>query len=352
VANIREVAKRAGVSIATVSAVLTQKRPVSPELTQRVREACRELDYYPNALARAIFSDGSKMIAFLVPTIANPGFSKSLLGVEAVADERGYVVFVANTRGLEEKADAFLERLFELRVDGVIISLTHELVRPEFLQRLQKRGIHTVGISAARETDLIDCFLGDEESSGRDLGRYLIMLGHVKCAYIAPKGSATGERRLKGLKRAYSEAGLTIDPNLIVDSPSYDADGGAKAAQALLARAESFTAVIVFNDYLAAGVLLQFASQGLHVPRDISVATFGDNYARLTNPPLTAMHYPEEEVGRIAAEALLDRIEGRRSGPPQTKYIPIRLMIRQSTRALPDRDPDPFRTGSSTAKLS
>lgn len=331
-ASIRDVAKRAGVSIATVSAVMTGKRPVSAELRARVEKALKELDYRPNALARALYEKRSRTIAFLVPSIANPGFSKALQQVEKAADERGYAVFVANTEGLERRVEACQHRLLDMRVDGVLIALTWELAKPEVVETFHRHKVEVVGLSGGRILDSIDCYLGNEERAGEDIGRYLINLGHRRIAFIGPERSHVGTSRLQGLQKAMEEAGIETPADMFFATSSYGRADGYEAALNLLATPGAYSAIVVFNDLMASGVLAALYSQGLQVPNHLSVATFGDEYAQVTTPNLTTMVYNEGLAGWMATQRLLDRIEGICTAPPETHLQTMKLVIRGSTR--------------------
>jgi len=331
-ATIRDVAKRANVSVATVSAVITGKKRVSPELRARVEDALEALDYRPNALARGLFTGKTKTIALLVPSIANPGFSKALFGVETAAMKRGYAVFVANTEGSPKQVETYIERLIEMRADGVLIALTWELAQPSIIQRLRSHGLEVVGLSGGRALSQIDCFLGDEERAGYTLGQYLARLGHKHLAFIGPGDSHVAELRLRGIAAALDAAGTSHTISRIA-TDSYDAEGARRATLELIASGTNFTCLITFNDLMGTSALSALSGQGFAVPEQVSVATFGDFYASLTTPPLTTLSFSELHAGELAVHRLLDRIEEKFTGEPETVRIPLELMIRGSTRA-------------------
>lgn len=328
-ATIRDVARRAGVSVATVSAVMNNSRNVSAPLRRRVEAAIAELDYRPNVLARALYKKRSHSIAFLVPDVSNPGFSKALRSVERTANKYGYSVFLGNTDGSPHVTDSYIERLIDMRFDGVLIALTWELARDELVQRLQHHGIHCVGIAGARVLPNIDCYIGDEEQAGYDLGRHLVELGHRHCGFVGPENSQVAQLRLSGLRRAFAEAGGEIPETAVAESAGYAGEAYVETAQHLIT-AEHCTAVVAFNDRIATYVLDAAASSGLSVPHDISVATFGNSYAHITRPKLTTMIHDEARAAHLATERLIERIEGKE--PPVTcERLPMRLAVRDST---------------------
>src|SRR5690606_23675776 len=132
---MRDVARLAGVSVATVSAVINKTKRVTPEVRQRVEKALADLDYRPNALARGLYKGKTQVIALLVPSVSNPVFSESAAAIEEFANERGYTVFIGNTRGSRSLADEYCNRLIEMRVDGVILALTWENARTKLIER-------------------------------------------------------------------------------------------------------------------------------------------------------------------------------------------------------------------------
>lgn len=336
-ATIREVAKRAHVSVATVSAVINNTKRVSPEVRDRVEAAIAELDYRPNALARGLFKGRTKTIALLVPAISNHAFSDNLLAIEEYANQHGYAVFIANTMGSKDLADQYSDRLIEARVDGVLITMTWELARLELVERFARHGIPVVGLSGARTLPSIDCFIVDERKAGFDLGRYLTVLGHRSCAFIGPRQSAVASMRLEGLGEAFASAGHTFHNEFISVTDKYDVTGGKEAMASLLSRGVQCSCIVAFNDLLAVGALSVLQSQGFAVPHDISLATFGDHYAHLSVPPLTTMVHSDFELGKLAVERLLEQIDASTpstSAPHHVRSVHKRLVIRDSTRSI------------------
>jgi LacI family transcriptional regulator len=331
--TIRQVAEQAQVSIATVSAVITGNRPVSAKLRARVEDAMNKLDYRPNALARALYSNRTQTIAFMVPSIANPGFSNALHAVETIANQRGYSVFVCNTNGSPAVATQYQKRLLEMRIDGVLIALTWELADAQFIDAFHKHNVQVVGLSGGRVMPGIPCYLGDEEQGGYDLGCYLTSLGHRCCAFVGPKESAVGKLRLKGLRAAFELVDGSVPDTLLAYTDTYDASAGRRAVYDLLLKKERFSCVVGFNDVFATGILSALTDQGFSVPERISVATFGDVYAPFTHPAMTTMVYQEAQAGTLAATCLLDRITGK-SVENEVHRIPLTLEVRASTRAV------------------
>lgn len=332
VATIRDVAKHAGVSVATVSAVITGKKRVSDELRKRVQKSLAELDYRPNALARALYTSRTNSIAFLMPDIGNHGFSRALHAVEQVSNERDVSVFVCNTGGDPDLAARYQKRLIDMRVDGVIIALTWELARAEIVDGFLKHDVEVVGLSGGRPLDGIDCFLANESLGGYDLGRYLAGIGHGTCAFIGPQHSAVAEQRITGLRRAFKERGGDVPDQLVVSSNAYQSAGGREATLRLIATGEPFSCIVAFNDLIATGIVDALEEQGIKVPDHVSVATFGETYSELIRPRLTTMIYNEKVAGKLAAEKLFGRVNGDTSSNRDHHLIRMKLSVNQSTR--------------------
>ncbi len=335
--TIRQVAQLAGVSVATVSGVLNKTKKVTPEVQKRVEAALQALDYRPNALARGLFSGQTQTIAFLVPSISNPPFADNLLAIERRANEKGYAVFLANTRGERELVDSYCNRLIEMHVDGVIITMTWEFEREEVVQRLLQRGIKVVGCSGSRPLEGIDCFIVDERRAGEDLGRYLLGLGHHDVAYIGPKESTVADLRFAGLASSFTAAKESVPDPLRIFTSAYNEASGEEGVRELLSRGERFSCIIAFNDLVATGVMQTLRQQGFSVPQQVSVATFGDHYARLTSPRLTTMMHNDIELGTMAIDRLLERIAGLHAHSPAVHMVKKQLVIRESTCAIRSR---------------
>ncbi len=329
-ATMREVAKRAGVSVATVSMVLNNTKPVTPEVRQRVEKALTELDYRPNALARGLFKGKTRVIAFLVPSVSNPVFGENAAAIEEYANQNGYSVFIANTRGSRAIADDHVNRLIEMRVDGVIMTLTWENARDELVERLHRHGIRVVGVSGSYVRPDIDCFMVDEEGAGYALGRYLLSLGHEQCAFVGTSNSAVTQLRMSGLQRAFAESGYAIPGEAVVWADSAEEKAREDASARLLASLGNYSCVVASYDLLATSVLKKLLRQKISIPEHLAVATFGDHYARITVPGLTTMTHSEYEIGRLAVKRLLETIDDPAPSPVSIN-LEKRLVVREST---------------------
>jgi DNA-binding LacI/PurR family transcriptional regulator len=326
-ATIRDVAREAGVSISTVSSVLNGNKPVSEELGQRVRAAVEKLDFRPNQMAQSLGGRRTQVLAYLTPDISNVAFIRTFKAVEAVARSRGYTLVLINTEGSVEVARQAIIRAIGLRVDGVFLTLAWSITHADAgLSELSRRGIQLVGVDGSYPQDWFDCFLHDEEAAGRQLAAYLKRLGHEHVLCVGPRDSRASERRWAGFSDTFNVH--------IADVGGYSAQSGYDAMHKAIAEGWPFTAVVTFNDAYATGALAALNDQGLSVPDDISFASFGDQHRDFARPRITSMTFEEVRIAELAANRLIDRIEGAFGEQPGLTYLPLSLSLKNSSQKL------------------
>jgi DNA-binding LacI/PurR family transcriptional regulator len=330
--TIRDVAARAEVSVATVSAVLTGRRRVSADLRARVEQAMADLDYRPNLLARALPTRRSQCLALLVPSLANPFFTSLLQAVERRAHENNYSVFVGSTEGDPAKVTFYRERLLAMGVDGVLLALSWDIVHGRVAEALTARGVPVVGVAGARIVSGIDCFVTDDIAAGSTAARYLLGLGHRRIAFIGAHESETTRLRYTGLHTALDEAGAAADPALFVAAGGYTEADAYAAVVELIGRNIPFTAVVGFNDVMALGALNALEDHGLTVPERVSVIGFDDTTSAYSRPKMTTVACPKHIIGDRGVARLLLRVGGQRPDPEVHLLAPC-LVARQSTKA-------------------
>lgn len=327
--TMKDVAARAGVSVATVSAVINASRPVSERLRQRVLAAIEELQYRPNHVARALSTKKSFVIGGLVPSIANPFFPQILKSVEEIAFRHSFSVVVCNTDGNLEKVRRYQQMLLENRVAGVFLTLTWDLARPEVIRPFTEANIPIVGLAGARVVDEIDVIMPDDERGSREMTAVLLGLGHRRIAFIGVEESETTRLRLRGYRAACEEAGVQVCQELIRLGNRFDESEGYALTKRLLAEKQEFTALVAYNDVMAQGALTALAEGGIRVPEDVSVAGYDDTVARFTRPKLASVAIPKERMGRLAADLLIERINGYK-GEPQKILLRPEPIVRES----------------------
>lgn len=328
----KDVAERAGVSVATVSYVLNRgPRPVSPETRLKVEEAVAALGYYPNEVARSLRLQHSSTIGLIIPSMTNPVYAEIARDLENVCTQEGFLVLLCNSERQEEREKRFIQMLRAKQVDGVVITPNSEPL--SLLEPLRQARIALVVL----EHDLrgIHCIAIDDLQGGRIGTQHLIDLGHRRIALIKRKPtSALSTQRFVGYCQVLAAAGLPFDPNLVIECTTGQA-AGYQAMRQLLALAEPPTAVFTHNDVLAMGAMHAIHDAGLCVPGDISVVGYDDvtSSAYLT-PPLTTVRFPKQEMGALAGRTILQLIQKKEEILPQTILLPVELVVRASTAPL------------------
>jgi LacI family transcriptional regulator len=325
----KDVAERAGVSVATVSYVFNNgPRPVSPETRAKVEAAIAELGYYPNELARSLRLQHTSTIGIIIPNIINPVFAEMAHNLEMACSQEGFLVLLCNSERQHEREVRFVQMLRAKQVDGVVI--TPHCDPLALIQPLLDARIPVVVL----EHDLpgVHCLAFDELQGGQLATQHLIDLGHRRIALIPRHAtSALSTRRSDGYRQALVTAGVTFDPALVLDCAAGQA-AGAEAMRHLLALSDPPTAVITHNDVLAMGVYHAIHSAGLTIPGDISVVGYDDiTSAAYFYPPLTTVCTPKAEIGVLAGQTILQLVQRKVAPPPRTITLPVELVVRSST---------------------
>ncbi|NOZ27846.1 MAG: LacI family transcriptional regulator [Chloroflexi bacterium] len=328
-ATIKDVAKRAGVSVTTVSHVLNETRYVSPELVARVWEAVEALNYQPNAVARSLRRKRTHTLGMIIPDNSNPFFAEVARGIEDVCFDLGYNVILCNSDQDPQKERRYIDLLTEKRVDGIVFVAAGD--RAEHLEAVLTRRVPVVVIDRELQDVQCDRVLTDNRTGGRQATEHLIQRGRTRIACIAGPSDVTPSwERVWGYQDALTEAGLPFDEQLIRRG-NFQAASGYRAMRELLALSDPPTGVFACNDMMAIGAICAISEAGLRIPEDIAVVGFDDiALASYTNPPLTTVAQPRQEIGRLAAEMLIERISNR-SRPPQRHLLETWLVVRQST---------------------
>ncbi|HBT46822.1 MAG TPA: LacI family transcriptional regulator [Peptococcaceae bacterium] len=327
--TIKDVAKKAGVSVTTVSRVLNNSsHPISPETRQRVLEAVAELGFLPNAAARSLQLQETKTIGLMLPDIANPYYPGIVRGIEDVAHEEGYTIILCNTDRSRERTSKYLRVLREKRVDGIIFTgggVVEDASHDRFFWREE---IPTVVIGK-HPADFPSVQIDNVGAAKRAVA-HLIASGHRHIACITgPEASTTSRDRLKGYREALEEAGLDYHPGLVVTG-DFSPAGGYGAVQRLLGQPGlKFTALFTHNDLMAVGALKALADHGLSVPWDVAVVGFDDiPLASYVLPRLTTVAVPVYDLGLTAMRLLRDLLQGREVAPVTT--LTTELVVRES----------------------
>jgi LacI family transcriptional regulator len=329
-----DVAQRAGVSVAVVSYVVNDgPRPVAAATRAKVEAAIAELGYYPNELARSLRLRQSSTIGLIIPNVTNPVYAEIALSMESICTQEEYLVLLCNSGRDPVQEKKYVQLLRAKQVDGVVMIPNQEPL--ELIWPLQQAGIPTVVL----EHDLpeVHCIALDDLQGGQLGTLHLLSLGHRRIAFIKrPSSSATSAQRVMGYRQALETAGIAFDPALVIESEAGQR-GGYRAMQQLLGLAELPTAIFTHNDVLASGAMHAIRQAGLAIPGDFSVIGYDDiaSSAYLA-PPLTTVKFPKEEMGRRAAEIILQLARPKQNLPAHTIWLPAELVVRDSTASPPE----------------
>jgi LacI family transcriptional regulator len=330
--TIVEVAKRAGVSVGTVSNVIRRKAGVGREFRERVEAAIRELDYHPNEVARSLKVNQTYMLGMVLPDITNPFFPEIIRGSEDEAVKRGYLLLTANTDEHIERERSILSALRSRRVDGLLLACAPGKDNSH-IQRVIAAGIPVVCLDRVPGGVKTDIVMLDNVRGAEDCVRHLLRLGYRRIAIITgPLELHSAQERLAGYQNALREAGEKVAKEWILEG-DFREESGHRLGKELLLRRVRPSAILVCNGVMTLGVLQAFEELGVRYPDDVALATFDDLAGdRSFYPRLTVVAQPGYEMGARGASMLMDRIEGKLTGKPMTVRMAPTLIVRDSTR--------------------
>lgn len=324
--TIYDVAKKAGVSIATVSKVMNNQ-PVRKKTREKVLEAMEELDYKPNILASALMGKRTSTIGFLLPNIANPFVAEMARRVEDRAHEKGYNLVICSTDFDREKEALYVSLLNQKSVDGFI--LAGDFKNEDVLKSLLEEHIPVVLLAASHPSLLVNSVRVDDFIGGYEVASHLISLGHKKIAVIGEDATSSKER-IRGFKQALQENEMNLRDEMVVIGGSSSEDAELSAAK-LLADPEPPTAIFACNDILSMGAILAARGRDIRIPDDLSIVGFDNTLLSMnSDPPLTTVEQPVQDMCSQAVDLLIEEIEGKSKTKQRIIMMP-RLIIRNST---------------------
>lgn len=328
--TIKDVAREAGVSVATVSRVLNGSGPVSEQTGQRIREVAGRLRYVPHGGARSLITRKTQTLGVLLPDLYGEFFSEVIRGMDDTAQRHGFHLLISRAHADRHGIETAM-RAMRGRVDGVVAMAPASdaqplLDAPEMLP--------VVLLCSAPRGDGADSLTIDNEGGSKAIVGHLVGLGHTRIAIIkgAP-GNFDAAERLRGYRAALRQAGIKADASLAAEGGFTEA-GGYAAALELLELKPRPTAIFAANDSMAIGALSALRESGVRVPEDIAVAGFDDiPLARYMDPPLSTVRVPTYELGARALEMLLHRVLHRGDGARRRERVSTELVVRRSCGA-------------------
>lgn len=326
--TIKDVAKRAGVSIATVSRVLNNLPGYSDETRQIVMKAVEETGYQPNAIARGLINKRTQTIGVLLPSVSSSFSSELLHGIEQYANDSNYSVVICNTGDDGNRTLKYLQVLREKQVDGVIFA--SEALKDEYYQAIQSMGIPTTLVSSHSDRKSVPYVKVDDFKASYDAVSYLIGKGHTRIAMIAgtKEDRIAGVPRVNGYLQALQDRGLTFREQDLVHG-DFKFESGQSAMEELHRQSSGITAVFAASDEMAIGALSYAATHGIRIPDDISLIGYDDlKLAEMVVPSLTTIHQPLSDMGALACQKLISMIE---TGAQEESSIVKHWIIERNT---------------------
>jgi DNA-binding LacI/PurR family transcriptional regulator len=332
--NISMVAKRAGVSKATVSRVINGTARVVPETAKRVLKAIKDLDYYPDTNARTLGSGRSGLYGLIISDITNPYFPELVKAFEDIAIEHGQEVLISNTGYDPKRMERCVIRMLQRKVDGLAV-MTSEFGE-HLIEPISKRNIPTIFMDAKKTVGNASVVNVDYTAGVNEALTHLVKLGHARLAFISgPLGLSSAQTRAEAFRAGLRAHGLKAEKRWIQEG-DHRVDGGRAAMKRILAAGDTPTAVLASNDLTAIGAMDAIREHGLRIPEDVSVVGFDDiQLSAYTQPPLTTVHVPRGEIAATAFRSLFrekDELPGK-GGQGREHVIQPHLLVRGSTAA-------------------
>jgi DNA-binding LacI/PurR family transcriptional regulator len=333
--DIRDVARRARVSTATVSRTVNQVATVDAQLAKRVWKAIEELGYYPNRQARALVSGRSRVFGLIVSEITNPFFPEIVQTFETLAVEQNYEILLTSTIHDPKRMELAVRRMIEGRVDGVAI-LTFGM-EDALLEHLRFRNLPLVFVDVGPKAPRVSNIRVDYTHGIRQAVQHLAAMKHERIGFLSgPLNLRSALARKDAFEESMREIGLEAEPEFIVEG-DHRLEGGKQALQKLSKLPEQPTALLCSNDMTAIGVMRQAFELGIAVPRELSVVGFDDTrLADFMIPPLTTVQMSQTELATLAFNALLKEVSRETPSPGGTEYVLKTHLILRSSTAFPE----------------
>lgn len=331
--SIKEVAKLAGVSIATVSRCLNNPEKVREKTRLKVQEAVVKTGYSPNTLAQQFRRGRTHMVMVVLPSIGDPFFTEVMHGIREAARAKGYSIILNETQFNTMTADEIGAMMVSKQVDGIILLASMSPFGTEVLSARSHRALPIV-VGCETISPELSVFPGvhiDNVAAAKEATNYLISFGHKRIGFIdGLETSLLTKDRQYGYRAAMSQAHVDVEDGWIVEG-RLTIEGAIRATRKLLNHPHPPTAIFCANDEMAIGCIHEVKANGLAIPKDISVMGFDDiRYAEVQDPPLTTVYQPAEEIGERAMYRLYKEIEEGSTVDPEPEIVPHKLIVRQS----------------------
>jgi len=335
--TIKDIGRMLNVSPSTVSRALKDNPEIGMATRIAVKKLAKELNYQPNTIAQGLRRKKTFTIGVVVPEIVHYFFSSVISGIEEIAYSNNYQVILCQSNERFDQEVMNLNTLVKSHVDGILISISKETRDFSHVTSLQEKGIPVVYYDRSPFESLpVDSVLVDDFGGAYRAAEHLIKSGcHNLAHFFGPLHVNIHSERLAGFRKAHQDLGVSINENLIVAADNFQL--GYDAVIALCRHGQDFNGIFAVNDLTAVGALKALKSQGISIPEQVSVVGFGDDttLSVMVDPALSSVVQPGAEMGRMAMQLLLDRIEGTNVDSAQLIRLDTALNIRQSSRSIP-----------------
>jgi len=331
-ATIYDIAREAGVSIATVSNAINGKGKISQKRRREILEIMERMHYQPSVIASALMGKKTFTLGLLIPDVSNPFFAEIARAIEDQAHHSGYSVIICSTDNKDERIERYIKLLEQKSVDGIIIGTGIDNL--EILKQLLSKSIPVAMIARDVDSLSLHTVITDDFYGGTIAAEHLIGLGHRKLAVLAENLKVSSSReRVRGFKSALLEANIPFDDTNVV-ACDYKIEDGKRGAKALLRKGDRPTAIFCCNDMLAIGVLQAAKDEGLQVPGDLSVIGFDNTIlSNVVNPPITTVAQPMEYMAKLVFELIVSNLENDLA-PKKRIVLRPELIVRESTASV------------------
>ncbi len=331
--TMKEIAKKLGVSVSTISRALKDSPELHPETKRKIVEAAKEMNYQPNLLAQSLRISRSKTLGVIVPEITSHFFASCISGIQDTANKRGYNVMICQSNESIDQEKANIRTLVSSQVDGLLISLSRETNQFDHLYDLYDREINFVLFDRVQEDIPVSKVTFNDAGGAYQVTKHLLENGSRRIVYVSgPEDLYISKKRKEGYLRALAEFGVHQD-NSLIKITDLTETGNIKVAREILVMRPRPDAVFCMIDPVAVDVLTEWNSQGIRIPEDIALAGFTNNpTSAVVEPPLTTVSQPGYEMGKLAVSHLLDQLDGIASEDPISIVLETTLVPRKSSQ--------------------
>jgi LacI family transcriptional regulator len=333
--TMKEIAKKLGVSVSTISRALKDSPELHIETKRKIVEMAKEMNYQPNLLAQSLRISRTNTLGVIVPEITSHFFASCISGIQDHAIKRGYNVMICQSNESLEQEKANIKTLVSSQVDALLISLSRETNHYEHLDDLYRREIPFVLFDRVHEGIPVSKITFNDVGGAYQVTKHLIETGCKNIMYVSgPEDLYISKKRKEGYLKALKEFGLKEKSELIKITDLTTADN-LKVAQEIIDMTPRPDGVFCMIDPLAVDVLTHWKSLGIHIPEDIALAGFTNNpTSAVVEPPLTTVSQPGYEMGKLAVSHLLDQLDGVVSDDPISIVLETTLVARKSTKSI------------------